>query len=1055
MKLNFKLICFLFVLLMNGVSFAQVKTISGIVSDSQGPLPGASVTVSGTQKGVITNFDGGFEISATVGDELTFSYLGYKSRVVVVGATKTINVTLQEDVVIANEVVVSGYQVKKKEDITGSYSVITREDLGDQKVTTIGEALVGVAGVQVVNNSGQPGSNPTIRLRGPASLSGNLDPLIILDGAEYRGNLNTINFDDLQSQTVLKDADAVAIYGNRGARGVIVLTTKKGKNKNGSGQFNFSTSFGISDKATKEYDYVNATQMMQLIWKGSRNSFINGGLDQATASNLASTTLTGQTGGYNPFNVAQPIDNNGNVVAGAELLYDTDWYDIVTQKAFRQDVNLSYGGNTDKTSYFLSGNFLDQDGVMLNSKFKRVSGRFNLETEAKKWLKVGFVGGFSDSFSNVPAQSGSTFANNLSFTRSVSNIYPVYTRSVVDGSLVLDNEGNPIYDWGDGVNGGGSRGFYSPYSPLFIAENNLNKFDRTSFDIAPFIEISFTDDLKFKTQYSYSFYLLSGNTYQDPRFGSGAAVNGRSTKNRFVTNTYTWFNTLSYNKTIAEKHKISLLAGQELYSNENNLVQAQGTGFPAPGYTELNLSSTPSAAKSVVYLNRLFSYFGRADYSFDRRYAISGTFRRDASSRFIGDNRWVNSWSAGGSWTLTNENFLEGINNLDLIKIRGSYGLVPNEDILTASRLGDIDDNVSEFLFPYFGAYGSFPLQSESGLTTTRNPNPELGWEVHKKMNLGLDFGFFKNRINGSFEYFNTKITDLIYRRNLPPSENGELPTWVNSASMTNKGWELEINSVNVSNDNFSWNSSFSISSVKNNIDYIEDEDGLLRGNFNWKNGYDRYEFYMQKWAGVDTATGAPLWYTDEVDATTGDPLVTTSDYAKATRYYSGKSALPDFDGRFANMFKYKNFDLNIVMSYRFGNYIYNSDYAGLMHGFHGANPGSQLHPDIYDAWEQPGDVTDVPLLSLDNDQSNSTSTRWLQKGDFLRLRTMSLGYSLDRKILDKANIASMRLYVTADNYFTWKKEDRIDDPEQSYEGSTNNGSTILKTLTFGINVKL
>lgn len=1045
MKLNFKLICFLFVLLMNGVSFAQVKSISGVVSDSQGPLPGASVTIKGTQKGVITNFDGGYQISANVGDELTFSYLGYKSRVVQVGASNTINVALEEDLVKVQEVVVSGYQVKKKEDITGSYSVISREDLGDQKVTTIGEALVGVAGVQVVNNSGQPGSNPTIRLRGPASLNGNLDPLIILDGAEYRGNLNTINFDDLESQTVLKDADAVAIYGNRGARGVIVLTTKKGKNKNGSGQFNFATSFGISDKATKEYDYVNATQMMQLIWKASRNSLVNGGLDQATASNIASTTLTGQTGGYNPFNVAQPIDNNGNVVAGAELLYDTNWYDVVTQKAFRQDVNLSYSGNTDKTNYFLSGNFLDQDGVMLKSKFKRVSGRFNLETEAKSWLKVGFVGGFSDSFSNVPNQGTNSFANNLAFSRSVSNIYPVYTRSVVDGSLVLDSNGNPIYDWGDGVNGGGTRGFYAPYSALFITENNLNKFDRTSFDIAPFVEISFTKDLKLKSQYSYNFYLIEGNTYQDPRFGSGAAVNGRSTKNRDVTQSYTWFNTLAYNKTLAEKHKISLLAGQEMYDNTFKTLTAEGTGFPLAGLDELDLSTTPSDVGSVTLQNRLFSLFGRADYSFDRRYAISGTFRRDASSRFIGDNRWVNSWSVGGSWTATNESFLEGINNLDLIKIRATYGLVPNEDI----------GNTSQFLFPYFGANGDSNVLASNGVIPTRNANPGLTWEMHKKTNLGLDFGFFKNRINGSFEIYNNKITDLIYREFLPPSENGGLPTWVNSAEMTNKGWELEINSVNVNTDNFSWNSSFSISNVKNNIDYIKEPQ--LTGVFRWEKGHDRYEFWMQEWAGVDSATGAPLWYQDVLDGS-GNPTgerTTTSTYANATRYYTGKSALPDFDGRFANMFKYKNFDLNIVMAYRFGNYIYNSDYAGLMHGFHGSNPGSQLHPDIYDAWEQPGDVTDVPLLSLDNDQSNSRSTRWLQKGDFVRLRTMSLGYSLDRKILDKANIASMRLYVTADNYFTWKKENRIDDPEQSYDGQTSNNTTMLKTLTFGINVKL
>ncbi len=1042
MRSKFKWIFTLLLAFSMQFSFAQEKTVTGVVTDKLGPLPGANVVVKGTTNGVQTDFDGKYSIKAKSGDVLEVSFTGYNAKSITVGASSTYNVVLEEGVQL-KEVVVVGYQSKEQGEIIGSVKTVKKSDLGDQKITTVSEALVGFTGVQVVNTSGQPGSSPTIRLRGPASLSGNLDPLIILDGAEFRGNLNAINFDDLESYTVLKDADAAAIYGNRGARGVIVMTTKKGKNKEGKAQLDLGVSYGFSDKATNEYDYVTAKQMMQLIWKAQKNSFEIGGLDPVTAGQLSASTLLANTGGYNPYNIADPIDANGNVVAGASLVYDTNWYDIITQQASRQDVNLSLSGASEKSRYFISGSFLDSDGFMLSSKFKRMSGRVNLDTDVRDWLKIGANMNFANSYSNVPAQSGSTFANNLGFTRSVSGIYPLYTRAA-DGSYILDANGNRIYDWGDGVNGGGVRGFYSPANPVFTAENNLNKYDRINMDVSPYIEIGITKDLKLKSQYSYSFYLFGSNEYMDPRFGSGAAVEGRSTKSRNTTETYTWFNTLNYEKTLAEKHNFSLMLGQELYNNEINQVTAEATGFPIPGLDELVNGALPSRATSVTYQNRLYSYFSRFDYNFDNKYFFGASYRRDASSRFIGDNKWGNFWSLAAGWNITNESFLKDSNSINLLKLRASYGVLGNEDIGTTS----------EFLFPYFGANEvGWNIDTYSGVIPTRNANPNLSWEVHKKANLGLDFGFFNNRLTGTFEIFNNKIEDLIYQRLTPISENGGLPTWVNSAAMTNKGWELELNSVNVRTNDFSWKTSFSASTVRNTIDKIENAQNV--GLFRWEEGRDRYEFWMQEWAGVDPSNGLPLWYKDVLDVD-GNPTgerTTTSVYAEATRYYTGKSALPKVEGRLANTFQYKNFDLNVIFAYRFGNYIYNSDYAGLMHGFHGTNPGNQLHPDISQAWEEVGDITDVPRISLDNDQSNSRSTRWIQKGDYIRLRTLSLGYSFNKDLLKKADLSALRLYVTADNYFTWKKEDRIDDPEQSYSGQTDNSSTLMKTISFGVNV--
>lgn len=1044
MKSRFTGILTLFLAFMIQFSFAQEKTITGTVTSAEyGALIGAAVTVDGTTRGTQTDENGVFSISAQQGDVLTISYVGMKDSKINVGTSNTYNVTMQLGERAIEEIVVVGYQAKRPEEIIGSIKVVTKEDVGDQKITNVGEALQGFTGVQVVNNSGQPGSSPTIRLRGPASLSGNMDPLIILDGYEFKGNLSAINFDDVDSYSVLKDADAVAIYGNRGARGVIVITTKKGKS--GQSEFNVGMSYGFSDKALDEYDYVNAEQMMKLIWQAQKSELINNGLDATTSGMLASNLLLGLTGGYNPYGTGgvSPIDADGNLIPGASLVYDTNWWDIITQTATRQDVNVSFSGASEKTRHYISGSFLDSDGFMLGSKFKRANGRVNIDTDVRDWVTVGANVAFTNSVSNVPTQGGSTFSNNIGFSRTVSNIYPLYTRDA-NGNYILDDEGNRIYDWGDNVNGGGIRSSYSPHSPVFIAKNNFNRYTRSNIDVSPYVELKLAEGLKLKSQYAYSLYLFGLNEYMDPNFGSGVAVEGRSRKERNTTSTYTWFNTLNYQKTFADKHSFSALLGQELFDNTYQLVRAEATGFPLPGMDELVNGSTLTQATSVTYQNRLYSYFGRADYTYDKRYSIGGSLRRDASSRFIGDNRWGTFWSGAVAWSIHNENFMANSNFVSLLKLRASYGEVGNEDI----------GSTSEFLFPYFSANEvGWNIGSENGVIPVRGANPDLTWEVHKKMNLGLDFGFFKNRISGTFEVFDTKVSDLIYRKLLPASENGGLPTWVNSAEMSNKGWELELNSINIDNQDFGWRTSLSATSYKSKIEYIEKTQ--LANPFNWETGRDRYEFYMQEWAGVDPATGSPQWYADVLDGDgnpTGERYI-TSDYALAGRYYTGKSALPKVEGRLANNFRYKNFDLNIVAFYRFGNYVYNSDYQGLMSGFAGGNPGDQQHPDILDAWQEPGDITDVPRLALTNHQGSSMSTRWLQKGDFIRLRTVSLGYTFDQQALKGTGIAALRLYATADNYFTWKKEDRIDDPEQSFSGQTTNNSTLMKTMSLGLNV--
>ncbi|MCO7185092.1 TonB-dependent receptor [Tenacibaculum sp. XPcli2-G] len=1022
---------------------AQEKKITGVVSDSAGPLPGVSIVIKGTIKGAETDFDGNYTISAKTGDTLVYMFLGYAKVEKIVGESSTIDITMQEDANILDEVVVSvAYAAKKKKDIIGAVSVVSAKDLGDLKVTTVTEALQGTSGLSLVNTSGQPGSSPTIRIRGVGSLQGNIDPLIIVDGAQFAGNLNSINFNDVESYSVLKDADAVSLYGNRGANGVIIIKTKSGVNTDGEGIIEINTSYGFSDKATDDYSYLNSEQILATSWQAIRNERLDQGDTAEQAAAFATSNLIGDLKA-NPYNIAEPIGVDGKLKSNAKLLYNTNYYDILTQNATRRDVSLVLRGGNDKTKYFVSGAFLDSDGFSLNSKFRRYTGRVNVSSEVKPWLTVGANSFVTISESNSPTQDGSTFANNIQYARSVSSIYPLYQRNP-DGSFILDPLGNKQYDFAE------SRGFFGAYNPVAETYGSPNLFERNTFNFSPYITVKFNDKLNFKSQFNYTNYLYETNSFNNHfTDGEDAIVNNRSSsKERNTTKTWNVINTLSYKNTFNDKHTLTALLGQEMYDRTYNRVNATSTGFIFEDLPELDNGATPTTVGSIIEKNRLYSFFGRLDYNFDEKYYFGTGVRRDASSIFAPDNRWGTFWSIAAGWSIYDE-FLKGSETVNSLKLRASYGTVGNQNINQQ--------------FTYINEYGlGFNLLTNPGFTPISLGNPDLKWETHNKLNVGLDFGFFNNRLYGSVEYYDNRVSDLLYLQVLAPSLGSEgagidgngdprqLAEWKNFGELSNKGFELSLNSVNISNDKFRWTSSFSISTNKNKIEDIAQTEP--RGSFRWEKGRDRYEFFMREWAGVDPATGNPQWYKD---VTANDGTVTrekTSTYADATRYYTGKSALPDFEGALGTKFEYNGIDLALNFTYKFGNYVYNTDYASLMKA---RNIGEQLSSSVLDAWQEPGDVTDVPRLTTENDNFGSRSTRWLQKGDFIRLRNISLGYNLDQEMLDKLNIRRLRIYLSADNYWTWTKEDNIDDPEQAFNGITDNRSTVLKTISLGVNISL
>ncbi|RKF04500.1 TonB-linked SusC/RagA family outer membrane protein [Tenacibaculum lutimaris] len=1023
---------------------AQEKKIIGVVSDSAGPLPGVSIVIKGTVKGTETDFDGNYTMNVKTGDVLVYMFLGYAKVEKVVGESSTINVAMKEDANILDEVVVSvAYAAKKKKDIIGAVSVVSAKEVGDLKVTTVTEALQGTSGLSMVNASGQPGASPTIRIRGVGSLQGNVDPLIIVDGAQFAGNLNSINFNDVESYSVLKDADAVSLYGNRGANGVIIIKTKSGVNTNGEGIIEINTSYGFSDKATDDYSYLSAEQIVTTSWQAIRNERLDQGDAAEQAAIFASSNVMTDLA-VNPYSINEPVDTNGKIKSNARLLYETNYYDILTQKATRQDVSLVLRGGNEKTRYFVSGAFLDSEGFSLNSKFRRYNGRVNLSSDVKSWLSVGANAFVTISESNVPTQSGSTYANNIQYVRSVSSIYPLYKRNA-DGSFISDNNGNKQYDFAE------QRGFFGNYNPLAETYGSVKLYERNTFNFSPYLTVKFNDKINLKSQFNYTNYLYEGNLFNNHFVGTPKEQvdNRYSTKERNTTKTWNVINTLSYKNTFDEKHTLTGLLGQEMYDNTYNRVSATSTGYAFANLPELDNGVLPTGASSITEKNRLYSFFGRLDYNFDEKYYFGTGVRRDASSIFAKENRWGTFWSVAAGWSIYDE-FLKGNGLVNSLKLRASYGTVGNQNIN------------QQFTFLDQNGLG-FNILANPGLVPTAIANPDLKWETHNKLNIGVDFAFFNSKVYGSLEYYDNRVTDLLYFDVPAPSTGSEgagidgnnesraLGKWRNFGEMSNKGFEFNVNSVNVENDKFRWTSSFAISTNQNRIEDIKQIEN--RGSFRWEAGRDRYEFYMREWAGVNPTTGAPEWYKDVVDTSgkvTGREK--TSTYSEATRYYTGKSALPDFEGRLGTKFEYNGIDLTLNFNYKFGNYIYNTDFSSLMKA---RNLGEQSSSETLKAWQKEGDITDVPKLTTEADDFNSRSTRWLQRGDFIRLKNISLGYNLNQEMLDKLKIRKLRVYLSADNYWTWKRENNLDDPEQAFNGITDNRSTVLKTLSLGVNISL
>ncbi|MDR2118702.1 MAG: TonB-dependent receptor [Tannerellaceae bacterium] len=983
-----------------GIAMAQVTRVRGVVvSDEDGaPVIGASVLVKGSNIGTVTDIDGMFDIQQVPSSakSVVVSYIGMASQEVAI-APGLLNIVLKPEAKALDEVLVVAYGTVKKSAFTGSATVVN-EDMLKTPAASFDKALAGqVAGVQVISSSGQPGSSTSFRIRGSGSLSASNDPLYVIDGVatttmEYSeiayensstsNILSSINPNDIESVTILKDAAAAALYGSRAANGVVLITTKSGQA--GKTKVNLSARYSWASLA-RAYETAGSAQYYKQVFTG----YLNAGNSAAEANKLTQGTIT-----HNPYNVENPLDASGNPAPDARIVVDTDWQGAVFKTAPTQDYNLNVNGSSDRTDYFFSAGYTDQDGIAPAGTFERYSGKANINTQANSWLKTGLNLTFSHAVQNT-TQAGSAGASPLYNALAFSSGIPIY---IVDaqGTPVLDAAGQKQYNFTNPVN--------LDFNPLAIPYMDVHRSKFYRLLASAYADVTLWKGLNFKTVFSPDYVSTDEHRYWNKQHGNGPAYNGRLDKYHHTDMMYTSTNTLSYANTFGAVHSVNAMAGMEYWQSVYETLYAGGRDLLGD-MQELAAASGSFSPSSNTTKEILISYFGRVEYAYSDKYNLSGSLRTDGSSIFGADTKWGTFWSAGASWRLKQEDFLKDIESVDNLKLRLSYGTSGNKSGL--ERLSN--DLVRYASLGLWTISSDYLYGNNAGAGHTQLANALLSWEKQAMFNVGLDFSFL-NRIYGSVDYFHKLSDGLLYDYPLALS-NGFKNITLNAAQTVNDGFEFVLG-ANVLTGEFQWNIDFNASVIRDKIkDLNGDDDVRMTANQKiWSIGGSQYEFYMPTWAGVDPQNGDPLWY-----ATDGQGARTTTNvYSRATYEKQGKST-PDLFGGLTNRFAYKRFDLSVQLNYTVGGKLYDGLYASLMHD--GAKSGSNLHADALTSWTTPGQSTDVPRFVVNNASgSNSLSSRFLYDATHVKVKNITLSYTLPKVRW----FAGAKVWCSIDNVYTW-----------------------------------
>lgn len=1012
---------------------AQTKNVSGRIlsAENDEPIAGATVLVKGTSIGVVSDAHGHFTLkvpeSAT---ELIVSFIGMETQEVGIKANLTIRLKPANEKL--DEVMVVAYGTAKKSSFTGAAEVIKNEQLEKMNVVSVTKALEGTSpGLQVMGGTGQPGSGAAIRIRGIGSLSSSSAPLYVLNGVVFDGDISSINPDDIESISVLKDAASAALYGARGANGVIMIQTKKGNAEKST--LSVKAVWGFSSRAIPEYSRIGIKDYYETSWEAYRNALVGTGQSMEKASEYAAANLINkQLGGYNNYNIPADklISADGKVDASARLLYHDNWGDALFRTGLKQDYMLSMSGGSDKTTYYLSLGWLDEEGIMTRTDYQRFTARANINSQFTDWFNLEGNMGYTNDKSNQMMQAAGTYAiNPFFYSRMIAPIFPIYKRDE-QGNYILDSEGNKVFDYGE------KRPFNGRTNNLATLIHDAVWNQTDNFNINVTAGTKFLRNFTFKVSGSADILNRRYTKMYNNKFGDAANVGGRGSVEALRIESLTFNQILNFNKELG-LHNVSAMVGHESYRYVEKSVFAQRTGFPLEMSNDLVFGAQLEDGSSQTDEHAIEGWFGQVGYDYANRYYISGSYRRDGSSRFYKDSRWGDFWSVGASWRISQEAFMKNAKWMDNLKLKVSYGVQGNDNIL--------DENGYPYYYAWQNFFEPYPNHDFGGVIHSTTGNRDLHWEKNTNFNVGLEFSFL-NRIRGEVDYFIRKGEDMLYAVPVPYSTG--LPSIMqNAASMDNKGIELQLSFDILKERAFKWTLDLNLTHYKNKLTKLT-QDEVWVSTKKWVEGGSIYDFWLMKWAGVDAENGDELWWYKN-----GDAWEKTNDYSLASKDPKSKqyvgSAIPKVYGGFTNNFSWKGLNLSVFFSYSVGGKMYDSNYQRLMHA---GSLGHAWHKDILKRWRKPGDVTDVPRIEKGNRIISKSSNRFLKDASYLSLRNINLSYTLPAEWSSRVGMSSVKVFVSGDNLVTFTKLKGMD-PTQAFSGVSDNTYVPNRVVSVGLNI--
>lgn len=1085
------------------MAFAQTRTVTGTVTSAEDgqPVVGASVFVKGaTNVGVVTDLDGKFVLNGvpTSATTLVVSSIGMISKEVPVAAV--VNVVLDADSEVLEEAVVTiAYGAAKKSTLTGAISQVNSESIQTRPASNVATVLEGsVSGVQVNSTYGAPGDDPSIRIRGFGTINGDASPLYVLDGVPFSGNVSDLNPADIESITVLKDAASAALYGNRASNGVILITSKKGS----QGKLNMSIDVrqGTYSRGIPEYNRVNAKQWMNVAWANMYNQRIEAGKtpDEANAyvyehliSDYVIQNIFSVKGNNNPT-MQELFSTPGSLSADATIKdgykNDMDWYKAAIRHGYRQEYNINANGANDKSDYYFSVGYLNEDGYVNNSGFERLTARAVINVKPVTWFKTGLnLFGSHQNYENTNGSSDGSYTNAFMYCRNIAPIYPIHVHDYLTGEYILDANGKKMYDGGEYIDADGNlhqtRAQYADRHVIWENELNSDRTVRNTLEAIAYAEFYLPYNFTLNITGNLNVRNSNNFTYNTAVIGDGKGSNGRGKRVDYRYKKYQLRQQLNWGQSFGD-HTITALVAHESYYFNYDYAYFYKTNEIFPGSP--NMSNFTVNVSMDGYQNnyRTESYLGRVRYNYKDKYNVEASFRRDGTSRFHKNSRWGNFWSIGANWMISKEDFMQGLTWINSLKLRADFGQVGND-----SGAG---------YYGYMALYENEQNANKGAYYIGQLENLDLKWETGQSWGVGIEARLF-NRWNLNIEYFDRKNKDLLFDVPLPISAGATTTSGSPTASITrnagsiaNRGFEIETDiDIYRNRDwkvNFGANATFLRNKVTSLPKELNQNNGFTSGNKRIQVGKDRYAFYVYTFEGIDQMTGRSLYkFNDEdyfikttvdgVEKVYGNPEGTecvenyviingvpysTNPSSQAKKEFHG-SSIPKVYGGFNFNVSYKNFTANAVFTYALGGKLIDGVYANLMAA---GKTASSQHVDILKSWSGvPAGMTEtsanridrngIPVINSDlNSYTHSTSSsQYLVSSNYLTLKNISVSYKLPKTIAKALTMQSITLSATCENLFV-KAHRKGLDPQQSFAGSQTNYLVTPRVFSASLNIK-